>query len=243
MRETRPRWGEPSLDEDLRSLFEAGDYAAQRASLHCHTTFSDGVLSPGDLIDEAVRQGYDTVSITDHDTVAPYDGVVRRADLPEPVSLDEYAERRRVNLVPGVELSCWWRWHPVHILAYGLDPLSRPVRDLCRMTATASMGNFSVRSWPVQAMSVCLLVRSLGGTPVLAHPRFYWTDIRRMIAELADLGGLGGVETEYEYDTHHLRIQCPLWKKERIARLADEHGLIRTGGSDSHGRDLSHYRR
>ena len=238
--------GTRSLQTELRDLFRQGAYERPSASLHCHTMYSDGALPPARLIDAAVEQGLHTLSITDHDTMSAY-GQTIYTDLSQHtrLSLQEYAREKGVRLIPGVELSCWWRWHPVHLLAYGLDPKSHAVTNLCRMTSQAAMKRRSIpfRSWPVQASAVSLLVASLGGVPVLAHPRFYWTDIRCMIRELAEVGGLMGVETEYDYSTHHHRIQCPLWRPDRIRRIADSHGLIRTGGGDSHGEDLRHFRR
>lgn len=227
------------LIEKMRGLHEADAYRRHEATLHCHTGHSDGVLTPTQLIDTAERQGFHTVSITDHDTMTAY-----IAPLPGGSGADlfDYARQRGVDLIPGVELTCWWKWHPVHVLAYGLDPHSEDVRRLYRMTKKAGTKRFKFQWWPVQAMSVCNTVLALGGVPVLAHPRFYWVNVRRMVAELADLGGLVGIETDYEYRTHHLTYQCPLWTPEKIAAMAEPLGLVRTGGADSHGRDLTIYR-
>ncbi len=198
-------------------------------------------MSPREVVDAAVAHGISTLSITDHDTMS---GLLDSspADGSEPQDLVAYAAARGITLVPGVELTCWWRWHPVHILAYGIDPSDERVARLCAMTSKAGGKRISLRWWPVQAMAVCQLALALGGVPVLAHPRFYWVNVRRMVAELVELGGLVGIETEYEYRTHHRRLQCPIWTPRRIADIAERHGLIRTGGADSHGRDLTRYR-
>ena len=44
------------------------------ADLHMHTTCSDGVLSPEELAREALAAGLSVIAITDHDTLAAYDG-------------------------------------------------------------------------------------------------------------------------------------------------------------------------
>ena len=36
--------------------------------LHCHSTVSDGALSPTELINRAHRQGVTRLALTDHDT-------------------------------------------------------------------------------------------------------------------------------------------------------------------------------
>ncbi len=61
--------------------------------LHAHTTFSDGSLTPTQLVEEAVALGLTAVAVTDHDTV---DG------LPEALSA---GERLGIRVVPGVELN------------------------------------------------------------------------------------------------------------------------------------------
>jgi hypothetical protein len=226
--------------EKIRQLKAADAFNRFEATLHSHTRYSDGKLSPTSLIDAAARQGMHTVAITDHDTMNAY-----TAPLPEgaeAADLFDYASQRGIELISGVELTCWWKWHPVHVLAYGLDPADVTVRRVCRMTKKAGTKRYRLAWWPVQAMSVCNIVLALGGVPVLAHPRFYWVNVRRMVEELVDLGGLMGVETDYEYRTHHLRLQCPVWTEKRIAAIVEAHGLLRTGGADSHGPDLTVYR-
>ena len=61
--------------------------------LHTHTTFSDGTLTPTELVEEAAAIGLTAVAITDHDTV---DG------LPEALAA---AERIGFNVIPGVEIN------------------------------------------------------------------------------------------------------------------------------------------
>ncbi len=226
----------------FRELYRTRAFSEFRATLHCHSYHSDGAMLPTELVDTAARQGFTTVAITDHDTTAAY---LERVSVPGSdgsATVIEYGRRKGVQVIPGIELTCWWRWHPVHILAYGLDPGDEHTLRLCTMTRIAGYKRITLKWWPVQAMSVCQLVLALGGIPVLAHPRFYWVNVRRMIGELVEFGGLVGVETEYEYRTHHLRLQCPIWTPKNIGELADRYGLLRTGGADSHGRDLRKYR-
>jgi predicted metal-dependent phosphoesterase TrpH len=75
---------------------------------------------------------------------------------------------------------------------------------------------------PPQALQ---LIRDAGGVPVLAHPR-YLPDPEGTIASLSG-HGLQGIEVYYKnHDPHDIA---------RFDRLAKEHGLIATGGSDFHG--------
>ena len=79
-----------------------------RADLHSHTTLSDGLLKPAELLAAAVRARVAVLSITDHDTLDAY------RELPE--------REAGVELVTGVELSAFHDGHEVHILGYFVDP-------------------------------------------------------------------------------------------------------------------------
>lgn len=80
-----------------------------KADLHCHTTFSDGSLSPQALIDKAKAIGLSALSITDHDSVEAY-----KTALP-------YAKEQQMLLGTGVEFSCVFKERSVHLLGYDFD--------------------------------------------------------------------------------------------------------------------------
>ena len=75
--------------------------------LHSHTTCSDGVLTPPDLIPRAVEKGVDVLAITDHDTIDAY----------RDISL----VHEHLELVPGIELSTQWENTGIHVLGLNVD--------------------------------------------------------------------------------------------------------------------------
>jgi predicted metal-dependent phosphoesterase TrpH len=79
------------------------------ADLHIHSTYSDGVYSPCELVSKAAELGLDTISITDHDCVTGVDEAVRCAG--------EFG----VNVISGIELSASLNGREVHILGYFFD--------------------------------------------------------------------------------------------------------------------------
>jgi predicted metal-dependent phosphoesterase TrpH len=88
-----------------------------RADLHTHTTYSDGALTPRELVDRARSVNLHTISITDHDTVQ---GIEEAA---------AYAGTSGVEIVPGVELSSSHDGTEIHILGYFLDVQNKTLLD------------------------------------------------------------------------------------------------------------------
>jgi len=77
--------------------------------LHCHSIFSDGALSPEELIQRAQAQKLKCFSLTDHDTVAAYS------------RLNEAALNSGITIINGIELSVRWRKYDIHVLGYQIN--------------------------------------------------------------------------------------------------------------------------
>ena len=78
------------------------------------------------------------------------------------------------------------------------------------------------------------IIREAGGVPVLAHPFQYQLDdagLRELIEHCME-SGLQGMECRYSgYSVEQSKY---------LGRLAEEYGLIKTGGSDFHGDNKKH---
>ncbi len=106
------RYGNGKLLKDTKSISiqeiaPETDYG--NSDLHVHTNYSDGTMSPEAVVDEAIRLGISTISITDHDTV---EGVVAAC---------QYGQGKNLNIIPGLELSSYLSPLEVHILGYFID--------------------------------------------------------------------------------------------------------------------------
>jgi len=80
-----------------------------KADLHNHSYFSDGTLSPIEVVKLASEAGCDLFSLTDHDTT---DGLVE-------AKLE--ADKLGLNFINGVEISAFWRNSAIHIVGLGID--------------------------------------------------------------------------------------------------------------------------
>jgi len=86
--------------------------------LHVHTTASDGTESPSVVVAKAKQLELAAVAITDHDTTG---GVAEGV---------EAGNRLGVEVIPGVEISCLWHGHRVHLLGYYLNVEDRRLTEL-----------------------------------------------------------------------------------------------------------------
>jgi predicted metal-dependent phosphoesterase TrpH len=85
--------------------------------LHCHSTVSDGLLPPAELVARAAERGVKVLALTDHDDVA---GLAIAA---------EAAAGHGMQLINGVEISVSWRSHTLHILGLHIDPAYPPLAE------------------------------------------------------------------------------------------------------------------
>ncbi len=77
--------------------------------LHCHSTVSDGLLAPAEVVRRAVANGVDMLALTDHDEVSGLD--------------EAHAAARQcgLRLVSGVEISVSCMGETVHVVGLGID--------------------------------------------------------------------------------------------------------------------------
>ncbi|MGH2359507.1 MAG: PHP domain-containing protein, partial [bacterium] len=80
-----------------------------RIDLHTHTTASDGLLSPEQLIEKARQAGVQVLAVCDHDSTEGVDAAVAAG------------KRSGVEVIPAVEINTDVDQGEVHVLGYFLD--------------------------------------------------------------------------------------------------------------------------
>ena len=95
------------------------------ADLHCHTTASDGLLSPTELVQLAAKLGLKGIGITDHDTIQGWK------------EAEEAGANYQIKILKGIELNTDWGGKEVHILGYEVDSSSDYLTDKLRVLRTA----------------------------------------------------------------------------------------------------------
>ena len=243
--------------------------------LHTHSTASDGIYSPTELLQRAREIGLRVLALTDHDTTGGLDEAIEAAN-----ALD-------MELIPGIEINTDVAGGEVHVLGYypeykrpEFQAVLRVLRDArerrgqrmvellneqgvniawerVREIAQGAVGRPHVSRALLEAGYVqtigeafdkyigtgCYayvpryrltpedavrLIASANGLPVIAHPLDLpgLAELRTWLPGLVE-AGMVGLETYYGPYTP---------EDERALRaLADEYGLIPTGGTDFHG--------
>ena len=129
--------------DDMRALIESD----LKKDLHMHTRFSDGELTPDELIDMRAAEGYELLAITDHDGIG---GSVAGAP---------HADSLGLQFIYGIEFDSEdVLGKDLHILGYGFDPHDEEFMDtLIYVTEERRIRNEKFRE--------CLNKRGYGITP------------------------------------------------------------------------------
>ena len=174
-----------------------------KPDLHMHTSFSDGVLSPAQLVEKAASLGVTVMAVTDHDTFRGADSL-RGMQLPIPV-------------IPGVELSLRGMRN-LHLLGYGrgeAGELRQTVADLARKRearAVAMLEKLAALGMPLQAEGL-----AHEGTVGRAHIA------RAMVAA-------GYVATVQEAFDRYLSEGCPAYVPGERLSMEEALPLLRRSG-------------
>ncbi len=244
-----------------------------RIDLHMHSTFSDGLKTPAELVEKAVRRGLAAISLTDHDCL---DGTKEAIAA---------GNEKGVEILSGVELSSEYGGRDLHILGYGIDPdhaefqgmlqrfrdtrhsrglkiveklralgLEISPEDVMKKSGDGALGRPHIAAvlaekglvstqieafdkyiadggpayvpkYKMSPSEAITYIRRAGGLAFMAHPGIFLEDA----SDFNELLGEGFDGVEIYHPKHNTKLT------EALKAIADEHGLLVSGGSDYHG--------
>lgn len=202
----------------MKSSFKKEDFQNNLVNLHIHTTFSDGEADAFDIVNQAKKKGYKRIAICDHNTMEAHK-----------VIKDEI-------LIPAVEFDVWCGYVFMHLLAYGVDVNNAELQTFCAKSKKETELDI-VRIFAKRDIKKLIAaIHNAGGIAVLAHPACCWAiNLDKFVKKLVSYG-LDGLEVYYPY---------PRWRKyirfshpDNIEKIADKYNLLKTGGTDLHGKVL-----
>lgn len=128
------------------------------AELHAHTSASDGVPSPGALVQRADELGLDVLAVTDHDTI---DGARRARDIAA-------GTNARVEIIVGMEVTTRRQDHVVGLFLEHPVPIFRPLVET--VEAIQAQGGLAIVAHPFLGVPTSISATRL--LRALAHVRF-----------------------------------------------------------------------
>ena len=191
------------------------DFLSGKVNLHIHTNYSDGKADFKKVLDNAKKNGYKLISITDHNTV------------------EGHKHYQDEILITGVEFDCWFGYVFIHLLAYNIDVNHPSLCPFLAKTKAETEGDlirlFARRNVP----ELIKAIHEAGGIAVLAHPACYWAiSLERLVKNLIK-HGLDGIEVFYPYP--RFRKIVKFHSSKDVRKIADKYPqLIKTGGTDFH---------
>lgn len=90
--------------------------AMKYADLHIHSSYSDGIYSPEEIVESAKTKGIKYLSITDHDSIVA-----------------QYITKEKlegITVIPGIELSTAYNDLELHILGYFIDVENPQLKEM-----------------------------------------------------------------------------------------------------------------
>ncbi len=253
-----------------------------KIDLHIHTTYSDGMLSPEEIVDTALQCNLDCIALTDHDNI-----------LSHKIANDYIKSKNlKLEIIPGVEINTIYKGYEVHILGYYMDSTNKAFvemlqyqqkarieqthkivdllskkegmkikfEDVAKLVApkgsigrphiaraiTSCGGSANIMEAyakyinnksdvyierkTVTPHDAVEIISEAKGIPVFAHP--IDVDIADKLTQELVNYGLRGIEA---YHRKHSPAAV-----EHFSTLAEEYGLIVTGGSDFHAPSINH---
>lgn len=139
---------------------DTGGFKVLKGDFHIHTLFSDGLVMPSDRVNEAVQNGLDMISITDHIEYRPYFSNVGKWKLNAEQGSDYNmaynlakpgADKQNLLLIPGTEITKS-QMPPGHLnvlFAKDVNPIAAAVDDWRKMLEVAAgQGGFLLWNHP-----------------------------------------------------------------------------------------------
>lgn len=134
------------------------------ADLHMHTTFSDGIYTPEELVEQAAKVPLAAMAITDHDNIGAY-AVARKAIADRHLS---------IKLLRGVEIDTDYKGKDVHITGYHFHPDNQPLLQALAWTRIGRIGRISRIVEKIAQMGYPLTLtevkKEAGGSKSLGRP-------------------------------------------------------------------------
>lgn len=185
--------------------------ASPNYDLHCHSTASDGLLAPAELVRRAAANGVDMLALTDHDEIS---GLAEARAC---------AAGLGMRFVDGVEVSVSWGGITIHIVGLNIDAADARLRQ----------GLHAIRQGRTERANKMAQDLARAGIPGSLEGAYAYVDNPNLIGRTHFARFL--VEKRYASDVrsafqHYLVYGKPGYVPHQWATLQEGLACIRAGG-------------
>lgn len=187
--------------------------------LHIHTTVSDGVLSPKEVIDEAVKNNVKILSIADHDTIDAYSE-----------EFLNYAKEKKITVIPAVEISTKTKGGGVHVLGYNIDIYNQEFKDQLFLLRNARHKYLQDVSVELQKLGYMLDVEELDKIETVTKAHIARNVIAKEENKECLLKNFGYIPQMGEFIETVMNEGCPAYVKKKAITPKEAALMIRKAG-------------
>jgi 3',5'-nucleoside bisphosphate phosphatase len=131
--------------------------------LHCHSTISDGLYAPQDLVAYAAGRGIKILALTDHDDVNGLFAAQEAADL------------HGITFINGVEISVTWKKRTLHIIGLKVNPNDQSLKsalEAVRISRDERAQQIGIGLASVDIADAYEGAKALAGTSIITRTHF-----------------------------------------------------------------------
>ena len=188
--------------------------------LHIHTTYSDGNLTPFEVIDEAVKNRVHTISIADHDSIDAY---TRK--------LFEYAKAKGVNIIPGVEISAKKKGLSVHLLGYNFDINNEELNNKLKLLRNARHDYLHNVAEKLKQLGYILNVEKLSKIDAVTKAHIAQDVVENASNKELLIKEFGYIPERGEFIETIMNAGCPAYVEKETISPADAVQLLKRAGA------------
>lgn len=187
--------------------------------LHIHSNLSDGILSPKEIIDEAVKNGVSIIAIADHDTIDAYTD-----------ELYTYAKSNGIQIINAVEISTKTNIVGIHVLGYNFDINNQELKQKLSLLRNARHDYLYNVAKKLEQLGYILNVDKLDQIEAVTKAHIALDVIENIENKKILLNNFNHIPNKGEFIETIMNEGCPAYVKKETITPKEAAELIRKAG-------------
>ena len=190
-----------------------------KIDFHIHSNFSDGVLSPTQILERAKQNGVEALSISDHDSVDAYTK-----------EFFDIAQSMNIKIVPAVEMSTKHFGVDVHVLGYGFDLSNKELEECLNKLKNARKNYLLDVSKKLADLGYCVNISELSKLPSVTKAHISKDIVGNIKNHPLLIKNFGQMPSWGEFIETVMNEGCPAYTKKFSISPIEAGKIIHTAG-------------